>query len=70
MKWEFIGPCSVRMHNGIELHPGGEGAARLIAAAPEMLEALERILAHYRIIDGGPDFQDAQAAVRKARGER
>ena len=49
--------------------------ARLIAAAPEMAEALAKLLIRYRIDAGEECYQDdpasvaARAALRKARGE-
>jgi len=51
--------------------------ARLIAAAPDLLAALERIVAKYEAAPDGPlgcgfvngDFFAARAAITKARGE-
>lgn len=48
--------------------------ARLIAAAPELLEALERMVATYADMQDGngepcPDVIAARAAIAKARGE-
>lgn len=42
--------------------------APLIAAAPELLEALKQVLAHHGYIEGGPDFSDAWKAIAKAEG--
>lgn len=45
-----------------------EGDARLIAAAPELLEALERLLAYTRGRESWPAVKAAEAAVAKAKG--
>lgn len=46
--------------------------ARLIAAAPELLEALEMMVADFEGIDGLDDdiFDIARSAIAKARGEK
>lgn len=50
--------------------PEAENNAALIAAAPDLLEALEQLMDAYRKdIDPGPSFDNAGAAIRKARGE-
>ena len=54
-----------------ETRPGSgqeEANARLIAAAPELLEALEELLAETRI--NGAFADKARAAIAKARGEK
>jgi len=65
---ELVGP--VGGEDSILYHganwPVIKANARLIAAAPELLEALEDILAN---IDGFPDTSKALAAIRKAKGE-
>lgn len=54
-------------------HEQGEANARLIAAAPELLEALEELvgwLAEARLEMGGHiGLDDARAAIAKARGQ-
>ena len=47
--------------------PTHEANARLIAAAPELLEALESILSD--ACDNGAYWDKARAAIAKARGE-
>lgn len=51
--------------------PGMEDIAnsKLIRAAPDMLEALERIRDHYGFRKDGPDFPYLHAAIAKAKGE-
>jgi hypothetical protein len=48
-----------------------EANARLIAAAPELLEALEDLLHQAKLSEseGGWDFEPARAAIAKARGQ-
>lgn len=48
-----------------------EANARLIAAAPDLLEALEDLLHQARLSEseGGWDFEQARAAIAKARGQ-
>ena len=81
--WGYIkkkGPRTVllkREHWTIGSNPANEGVAfvfgdtdanaRLIAAAPDMLAALKRMIFDW---DGEPeDIAEAQAAIRKAEGE-
>jgi hypothetical protein len=46
--------------------PDAEANARLIAAAPDLLEALKRVCSHgYRT---SPDWDNARAAIAKAEG--
>jgi hypothetical protein len=58
----------------IAMVPPGQGAgaaanARLIATAPEMLEALEALLAHRECPVHSPEVKVARAVAAKARGE-
>lgn len=46
-----------------------EANARLIAAAPDLLEALEVIAADSRWISGEPTLLQARAAIAKAKGD-
>jgi len=56
---EFV--CGVTGHM-----PDAEANARLIAAAPDLLEALKRVCSHgYR---SSPDWDNARAAIKKAEG--
>ena len=63
---------------GIPFEFNAEANARLIAAAPDLLEALERIM-HYAHLGASvsdvdtseqPQFVRAKAAIAKARGEQ
>lgn len=48
----------------------GDADARLIAAAPDLLEALESMVLTFRLRrEEWPEIQRAQAAIKKARGE-
>lgn len=47
----------------------GLANARLIAAAPEMLEALEMVMQHGRIDDSEDRLNTVASAIAKARGE-
>jgi len=64
--------CSVRITSGT-IQVKTEDEARLIAAAPDLLEALSRAVHSY---DGVPPrhrpawFDEAQAAIARARGEQ
>lgn len=56
-----------------EGNPNDEANAKLIAAAPDMLEALERILSDYDIADHDESLPltsvvQAEKAVKKAKG--
>ena len=57
------------------LHSGNQANARLISAAPELLSALEFLLADYIAIDGeeltgsAVPVEKAREALRKAKGE-
>lgn len=45
---------------------------RLMAAAPELLDALEQLLAYHLMLGNSPDsskVQEARAAIAKAKGE-
>ena len=48
---------------------GREADARLIAAAPELLEALESLLAQVEQYGHKPECDAARAAIAKAKGE-
>lgn len=60
-------PCDV--HSGPDNHDWAN--ARLIAAAPDLLEALEAIEARVRVVIGAhaPELKHAREAIAKARGE-
>lgn len=79
--WEMSGPTlkgngynigSVNSHRTTE----GEANAALIAAAPEMLEALEAIATHFdtpasgRLCNISDLLNDARAAIAKAKGQK
>lgn len=53
-----------------ENQPEAEANARLIAAAPELLEALKRIMDPTRIPQKLSDFEFAYAAIAKAEGNK
>lgn len=70
--WRIITPCSLDDHDALvsiwDRRDGEDVAAnaRLIAAAPDMLEALKKIVFDW---DGEPeDMADARAAIAKAEG--
>jgi len=65
-----IGPCgSEHSHWGGDLLTVEEADARLIAAAPDLLEALQHLMAaHGEQLDYA--FQQAQDAIAKATGEK
>lgn len=51
--WDDAGmACICDVHTGVEPDPSGATHARLIAAAPDLLAALEDMLGHCRICDG------------------
>ena len=54
-------------HSDEDISPDEEAAnARLMAAAPDLLEALKRVCSHgYRT---SPDWDNARAAIAKAEG--
>jgi hypothetical protein len=54
-------------HSDEDISPNEEAAnARLMAAAPDLLEALKRVCSHgYR---SSPDWDNARAAIAKAEG--
>jgi hypothetical protein len=49
--------------------PNWQGNARLIAAAPDLLAALEALVSFQRGIEDWPEVRQAEAAIRKAKGE-
>jgi ketosteroid isomerase-like protein len=69
-KWTYTEPDAHAKND--RMRRESEANARLIAAAPELLEALEAVMSGQ--IGGTPDldaerFQKARAAIAKARGE-
>ena len=72
--WKCVGTLVYFSNNagGIDLRacPDSEANARLIAAAPDLLEALEAIIAsECRQPDVGCAWTKARAAIARARGE-
>ena len=67
-----IGPCgSEHSHWGGDLLTVEEADARLIAAAPDLLEALKNLLeSHYNGNVIKADCAEAEAAIAKATGEK
>lgn len=56
-----------------EIHCGNPANARLIAAAPELLKALQAMLTHMGMDEdewNKPTFDQARAAIAKATGEQ
>lgn len=66
-EWRFIAHVPTEKENGIHFLEA-EANARLISAAPNLLEALAAIVAHGVPLSGGL-LSLAEAAIRKARGE-
>ncbi len=68
-------PLFVTAPNHDGLRPWCDADAHLIAAAPELYEALEQMTVAYGLIcaaiqaDGMPELTPARAALAKARGE-
>ena len=64
--WIYAGPVTnARIICEFKEHPGNDGNARLIAAAPDLLAALEGVL---RVADRKTnEFDAARAAIAKAR---
>jgi hypothetical protein len=65
--------CDLRVPNGIIGYAEGEANARLLASAPELLEALQAMvwLANDREWeDPSPEITQARAAIAKATGEK
>ena len=60
---------SVTIHNWYKPHDNSEANATLIAAAPELLEALEAMLATFEPSNDFPVMTQAYAAIAKAGGE-
>lgn len=48
----------------------GEANARLIAAAPDLLSALEMIMAKVAGCERDPEYEAARAAIAKVKGEK
>ena len=78
--WKYLGQneesCFVGLGPDHKIAVGGftwndaEANARLIAAAPELLEALQMVLDYLNTGDMRPlDLRKASAAITKARGE-
>lgn len=78
--WEIRGPeigyfseqigdaCASEFIGGMKANPVSEANARLIAAAPELLERLEELLEYSEILRGSAVYKRAQDAISKARG--
>lgn len=65
--WWGLAEVFIRLEGDTKDHPAGLANARLIAAAPDLLEALERVL---RVSDRATaDYYFAKAAIKKAKGE-
>ena len=59
------------MYSGSEVTGRSYANGLLIAAAPELYEALEELLRHAAFIGIAPHYDDlAEAALKKARGEQ
>lgn len=79
--WELRGQRLVTDGNGVVIAEkigsnggGSEANACLIASAPELLEALERMVRAFNVKDIDPliafaTIEQAQSAIAKARGE-
>lgn len=70
--WDFFAQVVVRMKSEKALCPEGLANAHLIAAAPELLAALEEVLRHCVTVGGFPDknkgrTQEQQTAYDMAR---
>ena len=68
MSWK-ISTEGDRYYGDAETMPGAQKANRLAAAAPELLEALESLLAQVEQYGHKPECDAARAAIAKAKGE-
>lgn len=70
-----IGPCVADEYAGIAWLDVGEADAILMAASPDLLEALEDAVNWFRQLKdwcgvGDPNIEKYQAAIAKAKGEQ
>ena len=61
--------CGILFDTGHSIDPEGEANARLIASAPYLLVALERIAEHESRYQETASYREAVAAIARARGE-
>lgn len=72
--WIMVGAMMIGSVDGPQTDARQEQRAKLIAAAPDLYQALDRIMRSVSHGPSGPvcqtsDFDDAKAALAKARGE-
>lgn len=69
--WIGLAHVAIRDEGEAEINPVGEANARLIAAAPQLLEALKELLAHASFVGIAPHYAAlARAAIAEAEGVR